>query len=1081
MNRKLCYFFLVLLFLVIYSAGAFSQEEPDPLVGKEDLAGSSEFMMIWSQVPDGGSSNKISYQKIYDYLRPLNDQDLFPIDQRIIDNKRHSVGGDSTVAQSEQIDVAAGDFNGDGYDDVVGGWQGRDSSIIIWAPQIDHISLSWEDATILKSEYKLYTALSWSSGYFRLATGDFDGDGEDEFVLVYHGADEKIHIEVFDTDGSRVPQQVGSYIDEDLPAEPSGLIALDIAVGDFNLDGRDELVLTSRDANGGTGGHWAIYVKVLELNNGSSYQLIQNARKIVMDEPVFDNSVVKPINLAITTGDYDLDTIDEIGLIFSFYKSNEENSDDTYLFMMKVSQDLESIDIPLAEGVSSRKNNGGQIEPLSIASGDVNGDGSDELVYMIGGSFYVYGTDSLLHPQYKIQDDGYGGQQDYYSNRFLGVADLDQNGRAEIIIVRNTDKDQIQQFKIRAFEVNQYFSKIETKAERLEEEPTQGSSSNNHSRNFAIATGDFDGDRVRLGRPKRHFESEISQPLVILNSPPVHFDVINDTVYDVNVCYNGNECKHSISYAKTTSGSVRISSSLSMDWGEDTTITGSAGAWGNTIERSMTNSYGNGFSINRGKSEEFSISFSAEAVTEDLIFGTVVDYVIWEYPVFADDTLRGYVAVVEPKNPTKTWFSTESWPGQSYIPNHEVGNILSYREYSNLTSNDYLSEAIKLDNGIRFGLSPTSNFEWELNWGSWTESGASQTNTIGTDAGYSWSWGLDIDVMGSVKSTYGKDMESTYEETQIETQKTTVAQDIDVKVNLGTIEDSEKRYDVTPYAYWGNNGALVVDYAARPQLAPPGQPETWWQKEYGHDVDPAFILPFRYHPEKGLNLSEDAKRHFTNDIQFFPAKASGGDTVVVVARVHNYSLLDTENPIKVRFYIGDPDNGGTMITGINGETEVATETFLQFRTSQLVRMAWRVPENIKPYSRIYAVIDPEDEIPDEIHDNNNKGYNVLGSDFATDIQTERIAKVPNRFELLQNYPNPFNPSTTIEYVLPERTDVNLRIYNVLGQHVKTLVNKQQEAGTHKITFDAGNLASGIYFYSLTVKGITMTRRFVLLK
>ena len=518
-----------------------------------------------------------------------------------------------------------------------------------------------------------------------------------------------------------------------------------------------------------------------------------------------------------------------------------------------------------------------------------------------------------------------------------------------------------------------------------------------------------------------------------------------------------------------------------MDWGEDTTITGSAGAWGNTIERSMTNSYGNGFSINRGKSEEFSISFSAEAVTEDLIFGTVVDYVIWEYPVFAEDTLRGYVAVVEPKNPTKTWFSTESWPGQSYIPNHEVGNILSYCEYSNLTSNDYLSEAIKLDNGIRFGLSPTSNFEWELNWGSWTESGASQTNTIGTDAGYSWSWGLDIDVMGSVKSTYGKDMESTYEETQIETQKTTVAQDIDVKVNLGTIEDSEKRYDVTPYAYWGNNGALVVDYAARPQLAPPGQPETWWQKEYGHNVDPAFILPFRYHPEKGLNLSEDAKRHFTNDIQFFPAKASGGDTVVVVARVHNYSLLDTENPIKVRFYIGDPDNGGTMITGINGETEVATETFLQFRTSQLVRMAWRVPENIKPYSRIYAVIDPEDEIPDEIHDNNNKGYNVLGSDFASDIQTERIAKVPNRFELLQNYPNPFNPSTTIEYVLPERTDVNLRIYNVLGQHVKTLVNKQQEAGTHKVTFDAGNLASGIYFYSLTVKGITMTRRFVLLK
>lgn len=1081
MNKLFGYLFYPFFCVAILFTSLFSQQETDPLTGKEDLAGSSEFMMIWSQVPDGGTSNKNSYQKIYDYLKPLNDQDLFPIDQRVIANQRHSVGGDSTVAQSNQIDVATGDFNADGYADVVGGWQGRDSTIIIWVPQINHISLSWEEATILKSENKLYSASPWSSGYFRLATGDFDGDGVDEFVLVYHGTDEKIHIETFDTDSTLIPQRVGSYIDEDLPIEPSGLIALDIAVADFNLDGRDELVLTSRDADGGTGGVWAIYVKVLELNNGSSYQLTQKARKIVMDEPVFDNSVVKPINLAITTGDYDLDTIDEIGLVFSFYKSNEENSDDTYLFMMKVNPDLSSIDIPLADGVSSRKNNGGQIESLSIASGDVNGDGSDELVYMIGPSFYVYGADSLLHPQYKIEDGGYGGQLDYYSNRFIGVADVDQNGRAEIIIVKNTDKDQIQQFKISVLEVDQYFSKIETKAERLEEEPTQGSSKNDHARNFAIATGDFDGDRIYLGRPKRHFESEISQPLVILNSPPVHFDVINDTVYDVNVCYNGNECKHSISYAKTTSGTVRISSSLSMDWGEDTTITGSAGAWGNTIERSMTNSYGDGFSINRGKSEEFSISFSAEAVTEDLVFGTVVDYVIWEYPVFADDTLRGYVAVVEPKNPTKTWFSTESWPGQSYIPNHEVGNILSYREYNNLTTNDYLSEAIKLDSGIRFGLSPTSSYEWELNWNSWSESGASETKTIGTDAGYNWSWGLDLDVMGSVKSTYGKDMESTYDETQIETQSTTVANDIDVKVNLGTIEDSEKRYDVTPYAYWGNNGALVVDYAARPQLAPAGQPETWWQKEYGHKVDPAFILPFRYHPEKGLTLSEDAKRYLTNDIQFFPAKASGGDTVVVVARVHNYSLLDTKDPVKVRFYIGDPDAGGTPITGINGETEVETETFLQFRTSELVRMAWRVPESMPSYPRIYAVIDPNDEIPDEIHDNNNKGYNILGSDFATAIHQDLPVQIVNRFELMQNYPNPFNPSTTIKYVLPEKTDVNLTIFNVLGQQVATLVNGQQAAGSHTATFNAGRLASGVYFYRLTAKGISMDRKMLLIK
>ena len=513
----------------------------------------------------------------------------------------------------------------------------------------------------------------------------------------------------------------------------------------------------------------------------------------------------------------------------------------------------------------------------------------------------------------------------------------------------------------------------------------------------------------------------------------------------------------------------------------DTTNTDGGGFYGNRIDSSMNTSYGEGFVFNRNRSEEFSISFSAEAITEDLIFGTVTDYIIWEYPVFADDTLRGYVAVVDPQGPIKTWFSTESWPGQSYIPNHEVGNILSYSEYNNLTSNDYLSEAIKLDNGIRFGLSPTSKFEWELNWNSWQESGAADYNVISTEVTNSTSLGLEIDFYGEMGGSMGEEIKGTYTETNLNTHSTTVAEDVDVKVVLGNVVDSEKRYDVTPYAYWANNGALVVDYAARPQVAPPGQPETWWQTHYGQEPDPAFILPFRYHPEKGLSLSEEAKRNLTNDIQFFPAKAAPGETVVIVARVNNFSLIDTDQPVKVRFYIGDPDNGGEMITGINGETEVYTEEFLQYRSSALVKMQWEVPANITAFPRIYAVIDPDDDISAEIHTNNNKGYNVLGSEFATAIESEEQPIVAKRFELQQNYPNPFNPLTTIAYSLPEATEVSLKVFDVLGRQVMTLVNEKQIAGTHKATFDASALSSGMYIYSLTAKGITLSRRMMLIK
>ena len=93
----------------------------------------------------------------------------------------------------------------------------------------------------------------------------------------------------------------------------------------------------------------------------------------------------------------------------------------------------------------------------------------------------------------------------------------------------------------------------------------------------------------------------------------------------------------------------------------------------------------------------------------------------------------------------------------------------------------------------------------------------------------------------------------------------------------------------------------------------------------------------------------------------------------------------------------------------------------------------------------------------------------------------RVEIIPKKYMLYQNYPNPFNPTTTIKFDLPEASQVNLNVYNILGEKVISLSNGFLEAGYHSVIFNAANLASGTYIYILQAQNFANTKKMLLLK
>jgi hypothetical protein len=183
----------------------------------------------------------------------------------------------------------------------------------------------------------------------------------------------------------------------------------------------------------------------------------------------------------------------------------------------------------------------------------------------------------------------------------------------------------------------------------------------------------------------------------------------------------------------------------------------------------------------------------------------------------------------------------------------------------------------------------------------------------------------------------------------------------------------------------------------------------------------------------------------------------------------NYSLATVTRPMQDKIWVNidlpfNNNNNGTVVAASPDWTDVVTIYFNIIDPNDMANLSWLTAS---PFWGIYDA------------DNLTLWEKGVFEGFPTSV--EPGSTLPTNFELSQNYPNPFNPSTTIQFAITNESNVNLSIYNALGELVSTLVNEQLKSGYHQYEFDASNLASGIYIYRIIAGDFVETKKMVLLR
>lgn len=919
---------------------AVLHREPGHLVGVKDLdvrvaegtvsdpLGANSTLIYWDKISMvfHGTDNKFT-RKTYDVDANLG----APIAKQR--------WGSLAVNGAGNMSIAAGYLGGTaGWIDTAAAWEYPAGYVSVYVASYNSSLGLNVDRTLNTSDQVQGGAISgWPpyGGLIRVATGDFDGDGYDEFVVVWEGASKSLNVRTYDTNGGFEITAKGKIADEVL----GGYKPLGVAAGDFDADGKDEIAVAWE------GGDGKLAVKVYSVASDGS--LVAEVKLV---------EAITPGLISVAAGDFDGDAIDEFAVAFN-------TQSNTNLYLYQATNNLHTLTRRAAASPPSGVAGNSTIvelagRQLGIGAGDFNADGKDELAMAYGAptkwycNVAIYSADATFTLAAKATL--LSNWLTAYGDLSLAVGDLNRDSIAEIAAgsvfgaqLGSNDVD------LGLFQVTPDLGTITQKGHIQDEFVGQTGYNFGH---VAIAVGAFDGKSVRIGAPVYSQLVDTQQIIAVINAPPKHTDVIGGETYDVNVTDRctapvGPPCTYA-KYETATKATTSMQVSTNRDW----SVSADAELKFPHVKTSLEASYGESFEKTTTSFQSKEFGQDVEADTDDVIVRLQQTLNIWEYPVYADgsDAIQGHILVTWPEKTDPACSSNctaaitaridAKNPLSRFSPNHEFGNVLSY----SVQPPTDVSTTVKSDVMTYMG---SNAYQMWTAWSDVQESETKQSSKLDLKAS------LEVSGFGQSLTTSG-----SYAQGETTVNKVSFEQSTSIHLYFFGIEQKYS-YGVRPIIYWSNpDGRLVLDYAVQPLTASPPTPSTWWQKTYTM-ADLTFNLPWK-DGEQGEEYTD-----LTREITFSPESASAGDIVAITAKVRNYSLVGANN-VLVRFCLGEPEpicnNIGEKTIPILNPMSAATAA-IQFNT------AGQTPGATL---KIYAVVDPGHGIP-EMHEENNVAYAQL--------------------------------------------------------------------------------------------------------